>query len=102
VRRPAPTIVAEFELDDLKSNNPGPDRDLDTADLWQTLARHLDREELDVLYLKYVEGFPVESITDILALTSSSGARGVLQRARRKLRAAFGAHGSSLEGPGHD
>ena len=101
-RKPAPDMDAEFELDSLKSGNPGPDRELDKQDLWNSLARHLDREELDVLYLKYVEGFPVDSITDILKITPASGARGALQRARRKLRSAFGSQGAFLEGPNHD
>jgi RNA polymerase sigma-70 factor, ECF subfamily len=101
-RKSAPDIITEFELDTLRSDNPGPDRELDKQDLWKSLARHLDREEMDVLYLKYVEGFPVDSITDILKITPASGARGVLQRARRKLRSAFGSQGASLEGSDHD
>lgn len=102
VRKPAPDIAAEFELETLSSNSPGPDRELARQDLWTSLARHLDRDELDALYLKYVEGFPVDSITDIMKITPASGARGVLQRARRKLRSAFGSQGAALGGIDHD
>ncbi len=78
VRKPAPDIAAEFELDTLTSGNPGPDRDLARQDLWKSLARHLDRDELDALYLKYVEGFPVDSITDIMKITPRIGSPGRL------------------------
>ncbi|MDP2314833.1 MAG: sigma-70 family RNA polymerase sigma factor [Pseudomonadota bacterium] len=45
----------------------------------------LEPLEQEVLHLRYVEGLPVQTITRVLALEGESGARGVLQRCRRKL-----------------
>ncbi len=45
----------------------------------------LEPEEQEAIYLRYVECLPQDQITDILEL-SGSGARGLLQRCRRKLR----------------
>lgn len=53
------------------------------------LARHLDVIEARALWLMAVERMPLAEITAILGLTNSTGARGVLQTARRKLRAAM-------------
>jgi RNA polymerase sigma-70 factor (ECF subfamily) len=47
-------------------------------------AEALDPEEQEVVHLRYVEGLPLETITDLLELPGS-GARAVLQRSRRKL-----------------
>jgi RNA polymerase sigma-70 factor, ECF subfamily len=46
--------------------------------------------ERQALWLRAYEGVPVDEITRLLGLEGSSGARGVLQSARRKLRAALG------------
>jgi len=50
----------------------------------------LDDVEQQVLWLRAVERMGVEDITRALGLTQASGARGVLQSARRKLRARLG------------
>jgi DNA-directed RNA polymerase specialized sigma24 family protein len=42
-----------------------------------------------VLWLRCFEKVPVDEITRMLGITEASGARGVLQRARRRLRAAL-------------
>ncbi|MBM4116373.1 sigma-70 family RNA polymerase sigma factor [bacterium] len=44
-----------------------------------------------VLWLRCVEKMPVDGITRLLAIEEASGARAVLQRARRRLRAALAA-----------
>ncbi len=49
----------------------------------------LDAREQEVLWLRAVERVPVEDITRLMRLEGASGARGVLQTARRKLRAAL-------------
>lgn len=62
----------------------------------------LDPLEQEAVYLRYVEGMPQERITEVLGLTDKSGARGLLQRCRRKLqrelreRLALLGHGSSF------
>jgi RNA polymerase sigma-70 factor (ECF subfamily) len=49
----------------------------------------LEADERAAIWLRCFEHLPVEEITEVLALRSASGARGVLQSARRKLRAAL-------------
>jgi RNA polymerase sigma-70 factor, ECF subfamily len=48
-------------------------------------AAVLDPLEQEAVYLRYVEQLPQERITELLDLDDKSGARGLLQRCRRKL-----------------
>jgi RNA polymerase sigma-70 factor (ECF subfamily) len=48
-------------------------------------SRALSPVEQEAIHLRYVECMPVERITDLLAIEANSGARGLLQRCRRKL-----------------
>jgi RNA polymerase sigma-70 factor (ECF subfamily) len=50
----------------------------------------LEREEQDALWMRYVDGLSLASIEELLGIGAKSGARGVLQRAMRKLRARYG------------
>ncbi len=72
---------------------PTPDRTLEDQQdediLLDLIARHLDPVEQEALWLRCVERMAVEDITRLLEVQESSGARAVLQRARRKLRAAL-------------
>jgi RNA polymerase sigma-70 factor (ECF subfamily) len=58
--------------------------------------------EQEAVYLRYVEEMPQSAITEVLGITQSSGARGVLQKCRRvltrELRAALEemGHGTSF------
>src|SRR5262245_38276554 len=52
-------------------------------------ACHLDEVEQEALWLRCFERLPVDEITRLLDIPGSSGARAVLQNARRKLRAAL-------------
>lgn len=56
----------------------------------EAIREDLDGIEQQVLWLRAVEHMGVEDITRMLGLTQASGARGVLQSARRKLRARLG------------
>ena len=47
----------------------------------------LDPVEQEAVYLRYTENLPVERITEVLHLETASGARGLLQRCKRKLQA---------------
>lgn len=49
----------------------------------------LDPREQEAMWLRVVENVPVDEITQIMQLDGASGARGLLQTARRKLRAAM-------------
>jgi RNA polymerase sigma-70 factor, ECF subfamily len=51
--------------------------------------RVLNPLERRAVWLRYSERMPVDAITSVLGLDQKSGARGLLQRARRKLRAAI-------------
>ncbi len=57
------------------------------------LGTVLDPLEKEAISLRCFEKMPVDSITKVLGIDTSSGARGVLQSARRKLRAAVGEPG---------
>lgn len=59
------------------------------ARLLGLMNRVLDPDERRAVWLRYSERMPVESLTVLMALDGKSGARGLLQRARRKLRAAI-------------
>jgi RNA polymerase sigma-70 factor (ECF subfamily) len=89
--------TVRFEDDDLLESFPssaGTPEDLaalaqDEARLRAVLARHLDAEESAAMWLQCYERLPVEAIGDVLGLGNATGARALLQRARRKLRAAI-------------
>ncbi len=57
--------------------------------LLRTIRTALDAQEQQAIWLRCVERMPVDDVTRILGLDGASGARAVLQRARRKLRAAL-------------
>ena len=49
-------------------------------------AAVLDPTEQEVVHLRYTEHLPLDRITELLGLPGASGARGVLQRSKRKLQ----------------
>ncbi|HEX5130939.1 MAG TPA: sigma-70 family RNA polymerase sigma factor [Candidatus Krumholzibacteria bacterium] len=61
----------------------------DEAWLLAAIRRELAPEEQNAIWLRCIERLPVDEVTRILGLDSASGARAVLQRARRKLRTAL-------------
>ncbi len=91
ISRPTLHRVLDLDPDELQSREPGPAQRLEEssgeAELWRRIKAHLGPLEQDALHLRCVEGLPVEAITSILEIEDRSGARGLLQRARRKLRA---------------
>jgi RNA polymerase sigma factor (sigma-70 family) len=50
------------------------------------LSGALDEQEREAILLHYEGGLAVEEVTRVMGLENRSGARGLLQRARRKLR----------------
>jgi RNA polymerase sigma-70 factor (ECF subfamily) len=58
--------------------------------LLDALRGVLDETEQDVVWMKYVDGFSIVEIERTLKLGTKSGARTILQRARKKLRRAYG------------
>ncbi|MCP4573933.1 MAG: sigma-70 family RNA polymerase sigma factor [bacterium] len=55
----------------------------------ELIHRVLDAQEQEAVSLRCFERLPVDQVTALLGLTSATGARGVLQRARRKLKVAM-------------
>ena len=72
---------------------PTPDQELeqrvDESALLDLIKGHLTQQEQDALWLRCIERMSVEEITSLLGIQEQSGARAVLQRARRRLRAAL-------------
>jgi RNA polymerase sigma-70 factor, ECF subfamily len=83
-------------------SRPTPERTLEQKEdedvLLDLIARHLDPLEQEALWLRCVERMAIDDITELLAVRESTGARAVLQRARRKLRAALARAGEGQEG----
>lgn len=57
--------------------------------LLELIRSELDPDEQKAIWLRCIERMPVEEITIVLGVSGASGARALLQRARRKLRAAL-------------
>jgi RNA polymerase sigma-70 factor (ECF subfamily) len=83
----------DIALEELADPGGGPDRHLEEKleeSALLVLAREcLDSREQEALYLRCFEHLPVDEITELLDIKDTSGARGLLQKARRKLRAAI-------------
>ena len=100
LRRPAIFASEEVDLDQMI--DPGTDQaesliqKLDEASLLKLIHECLDSEEQEVLWLRCFERMPIDMITETLRIRQASGARGVLQRARRTLRAALEARGHAV------
>ena len=82
----------EVDPDDLAVGGPDPAADLEQAQeegyLLGLIREHLTPLEQETVWLRCVERMPLKTITRVLGIGQQSGARGVLQQARRKLRAA--------------
>lgn len=93
VRRRPLVRDPDADTDLLVSGVPGPEDEFESAErerqLLERIGRVLEPHERAALWMRSVEGLSVDDITRLLELDGASGARGVLQTARRKLRAAF-------------
>ena len=87
----------DLDLETLVGPGRGPEREIEQRDLEEHVLRAmqeaLEPRERIALWLRAYEGSSVEEITRTLSLDGASGARGLLQTARRKLRAALAALG---------
>jgi RNA polymerase sigma-70 factor (ECF subfamily) len=83
----------EAEPDAMVHPDPGPEAEIEAREseegVLELMRDHLDPIEQDALWLRCYEHVSVDDITRVLGLGGASGARGVLQSARRKLRAAL-------------
>jgi RNA polymerase sigma-70 factor (ECF subfamily) len=91
--KPAPLLRDEREdldahVDDAAGVDVQLGRRQELQHVLQLVHTELDETERQALMLRSFEQLPVEEITRMLGLDGAAGARAVLQRARRKLRAA--------------
>ncbi|MBD3236410.1 MAG: sigma-70 family RNA polymerase sigma factor [Candidatus Eisenbacteria bacterium] len=93
LRRPRLLYEEERDPDQLHGSGPGPaealEEKLGEEALLELIRTTLSPREQEVVWLRCFERMPVETITRMLGIRQASGARGVLQSARRKLRAAL-------------
>lgn len=94
IRRRGPKWEGDEVLDGLATDTDGPEqalaRGVDDARVREAMETALDDQEKLAILLRYWEGLPVDEVTRLAGITGASGARGLLQTARRKLRAALG------------
>jgi RNA polymerase sigma-70 factor (ECF subfamily) len=93
LRRPSLVRDEEFEVESMAGDATPADADLaereDEEEVLRLIRTQLDPLEQAALWLRARERLPVEEITRRLRISTASGARGVLQSGRRKLRAAL-------------
>lgn len=86
-------LADEAPGDEIVDPSPSPDVSFenDAGESWllETIRTELDPDEQRAVWMRCVERMPVEEITRHLGVEGAAGARAVLQRARRKLRAAI-------------
>ncbi len=90
------------EVDDLSGLFPDPEQDVEDHDRMQRVLEAMDRVldpvERQAVWLRAYEHMSVPEITRLLKVDGASGGRGLLQTARRKLRAALEGEGVLGEG----
>ncbi len=93
VRRPGWVRDEDADLSQLRDPRAPEDQRVEGEQEQRAIERmmeeHLEPIERKALILRCVECLSVEEITRVLDIRQASGARGVLQAARRKLRAAL-------------
>jgi RNA polymerase sigma-70 factor (ECF subfamily) len=103
LRRARPRRAEEDELLILEDRAPGPEESYERRE-WEervisAMRASLTPLEQTALWLKAFEGMAVKDITRVLGVEEESGARALLQTARRKLRAALERGAPGEEGP---
>lgn len=83
----------DLDPDDLVARGPSPEEQFESGETRDRVLAAMDRvltpEERTALWMRAWEEMSVESITEVMGFRGATGARGVLQTARRKLRAAL-------------
>lgn len=86
-------LLDDFDAEGPVSHAPDPADEVaaQAEEAWvrSMMNEVLEPVEISTLLLRCEEGLPVDEITRLLELPGASGARGILQSARRKLRAAI-------------
>jgi len=93
MRKSSPLERATGDPELLRDYRSGPDGEIEDQQekeaLLLLMRETLNPIEQEAVCLQVFERLPVYSITEVLGITGSTGARSVLQNARRKLRAAL-------------
>lgn len=93
LRHASPAFASGFDLERVRDGHGDPEQRLleriGEEEVLGLIRDQLDALEQEALWLRCVERLSVEAITLLLDVRESSGARAVLQRARRKLRVAL-------------
>lgn len=93
LRRRPPRVESDQVLDDLPADDTGPPVALERSEELERVLEAMDGalapQERQALWLRAYEGMSVDDITRMLKIEGASGARGVLQQARLKLREAL-------------
>jgi RNA polymerase sigma-70 factor (ECF subfamily) len=93
LRRRRVPVAEDAVLELVEDSRPGPDeafeRKATASELFELVRATLSPLEQDAVWLRCHEGLPVDVITRRLEISESTGARAVLQRARRKLKTAL-------------
>lgn len=101
LRKPRLLAAEETDVETLPAGGRDPDRELeerlDEDEVLKLVEEHLDPLEQDAIYLRCFERMSVDAISIRLRLSGSSGARSVLQRARKKLRQALESRRTALD-----
>lgn len=91
VRRRPLVHDPEVDTEQLVAGTAGPDEQYAEAEAERRMMARIDEvldpRERAALWLRTIEGMSVDEITRLLEVDGASGARGLLQTARRKLRA---------------
>ncbi len=102
LRRPSPWEDDDAVLETIPDPSPTPDEELerriDEESMMELIRESLDPMEREALWLRCYEGLPVDEITRLLRIDAATGARAILQRARRRLRAALSARDNRARG----
>ncbi len=93
VRRRSLDVDPEVSADSLLAPGAGPEADHESSETMRrilgAMEQALEPRERAALWMRAYEGMSVDDITRVLGVDGASGARGLLQTARRKLRAAL-------------
>ena len=102
LRRRKVPVADEAVLEMLADDGPAPDeileRRIEAENLTTLLRETLTPLEQEAIWMRCHECLPVEVITRRLGIEEATGARGVLQRARRKLRSALESRDREVDG----
>ena len=93
-RRRQSESLDDVEVPEPVEPAPGAQEELEKGEILQAFREAMERDleplEAKVLYLHFVDGLPVNSVTELLGLENKSGAKAYLVSGGRKLKRRFG------------